>query len=142
MTWARLRYLLISILLILSVLWLGLSHILPLLTSLPPPSGEFHVGTESFELRHSAHDFTVRCWYPADLAHQDVVSYANPSQNRLWINQAARRLHLPRFLLKNLFDLKITDELNAPLSNQHQKYPAIFFFPVSAGSATGVATAC
>ncbi len=122
------RYLIIFLLLI--VLCVVFNFFPPLFYQLPTPTGPYAVATQSYALPN----FTVRVWYPTDSIGKIQRMYANPSQNQLWIEQFAKRTHLPALLFSHAFDFTIVSQLNTKISHAHPSYPVIIFSPGSSVS--------
>ena len=119
---------------------LFLATLIPILLpvpQIPTPSGDYQVGTRTFEFSDSsrkelfsgkdeARKFMIKVWYPADVNDSDIQA--------VWMNNAeifaptiATYLELPSFFLNHLTLVNVPAYQDASLAQSQEKFPVILF---------------
>ena len=123
-----------------SVLLSGCSFLAPRLLpfdNLPPPTGEFSVGTQIYYWTDAARDewFTenpndkrrlvVQVWYPTLQGDGAGMVYVDQPEIRL--KPLARQMGLPKFLIQHIQHVETNSHLDAAPQAGSQKAPLILF---------------
>lgn len=124
----------------LTIILLAVSTALPILLPIPRvpnPSGDYPVGTTSFQLTdesrrelYSGKDeprkFMVQIWYPAEPRPEDKPA---PWMIRadIFAPAIATYLHMPSFFLDHLSLVKTPAYMDAPIAKQEGGFPLIVF---------------
>ncbi len=124
----------------LTVILLAISTTLPILLPvphIPKPSGNYQVGTTSFQLTdesrrelYSGKDeprkFMVQMWYPAT-PHPDDKPAPWMAQSQVFAPAISTYLHMPSFFLDHLSLVKTPAYLDAPIVKREHGFPVIVF---------------
>ena len=129
--------------------WLVFSIVLPWLVpvfDLPKPKGPFSVGTQTFfwvdstrlewftdEIKDDVRQIMVQTWYPAkSVENLKKSKYMDHMELRSKTLASAGKI--PSFLPRHLDLVKTNSYINAPCSNQKEKFPTLIFSHGLSGS--------
>ncbi|MBM7838885.1 putative dienelactone hydrolase [Alkalihalobacillus xiaoxiensis] len=104
--------------------------------SFSEPTGEYAVGTSSYEVVDSTREerwlnnednrrLMVQFWYPTDDTRKEQARYHN--HPALFMNEFGKENGIPGFLLQSFAKQRTHAHSDATLLNQEQPYPVLFF---------------
>lgn len=130
-------YIIIGIITLIIIISMGKTLLFPKVNLLKP-SGKYIVGTTRFDFtddkryeeikghKDELRTLTVQIWYPAnnDGNYKKALWMAKPNKMAKYFSEIEK---IPKMLLKNISIAETDSFIDAPLSNDKEKYPVIIF---------------